>query len=118
MSSFGPKHHAAIAWANISGNNSPSIDDSFNVGSLTDTGEGGVQYNWSNNAANANYACLHGIMQDGNTGGARGASGTQLNSVATSSLAVTQMYGSTAGSDGAATGSAAHDSVAIMGDVT
>ena len=107
----------AKAWANLSGSNSPVVDDSLNVGSITDTGDGGVRFNWSNSMSNANYACLHGIMQDGNTGYARGASGTQLISVTTALLEVLQIYGSTASSDGAATGSAIHDSAAIIGDL-
>ena len=105
------------AWANLSGSNSPVVDDSLNVGSITDTGTGGVRFNWTNSMGNANYACLHGIMQDGNTGYARGASGTQLISVTTALLEVLQIYGSNASSDGAATGSAVHDSMAIMGDL-
>ena len=111
------KQQAAKAWANISGSDSPVIDDSLNVTSLTDGGTGQVQYNWTNAMSNANYACLHGIMRDTNTGYARGASGTDLTNVTTGLLSVLQVYGSSGSSDGAATGGAAHDSAAIIGDL-
>lgn len=105
------------AWANISGNNTPVVDDSNNVASISDEGEGEFRLNWTSAMNNTEFACLHGIMRDGNTNGNRGASGTQLQNFSTTHMQVVQMYGSTAGADGAATGSASHDSAAIIGDL-
>jgi hypothetical protein len=105
------------AWANVSGNDSPVVDDSLNVTSISDEGSGEFKLTWVNLMGNTEFACLHGIMRDGNTNGSRGASGTQLQSFSTAHLQVLQMYGSTASSDGAATGSASHDSAAIIGDL-
>ena len=105
------------AWANLSGGNTPVVDDSLNVASISDEGTGELKLNWSNAMTNSDFACLHGIMRDGNTSGNRGASGTQLQSVSTTHLQVLQMYGSTASSDGAATGSANQDSAAVIGDL-
>ena len=42
------------AWGSIDGGSTPSLDDSFNVASLTDVGTGSTRYNMVNSMANAN----------------------------------------------------------------
>jgi len=105
------------AWANVSGNDSPVVDDSLNVTSISDEGNGEFKLTWVNLMGNTEFACLQGIMRDSNTNGTRGASGTQLQSFSTAHLQVLQLYGSSASSDGGSTNAAAHDSAAIIGDL-
>jgi len=45
----------AAAWVNYKGTATNSVRDSFNVGSVTDNGNGDYSVNFTNNMANANY---------------------------------------------------------------
>ena len=49
----------AKSWANATGNGA-TVNDSFNLASLTDTGTGNAFFNLTNNAANANYSLTGG----------------------------------------------------------
>ena len=54
----GLSQFTAKAWANFDGTGTPSIDDSHNVASLTDTATGHMTVNFTNNLANANYSAI------------------------------------------------------------
>ena len=45
----------AKSWLNYKGTATNSVRDSFNVGSVTDNGNGDYSVNFTNNMANANY---------------------------------------------------------------
>mgnify|MGYP007073232768 CR=1 FL=1 len=60
------------AWGNFTSEGTFTTNDSFNTSSITDTGTGSAQPNWSNNFSSANYAATmscedssayHGMMQ-------------------------------------------------------
>jgi len=65
MSSFGPNHHAAVAWLQFDGQSTVTIRDSFNHSSVTDYGTGQYGPNYSSSLANGNYSLTMG----GNLGG-------------------------------------------------
>jgi len=46
----------AKVWVKFSGTGTIAVDDSLNVGSLTDHGTGNYQVNFSNNMGNADYS--------------------------------------------------------------
>ena len=46
---------SAKCWCHSNNTSTPSIDDSFNVGSITDNGNADFSWNWTNNMANAHY---------------------------------------------------------------
>ena len=46
---------SAKCWCHSDNTSTPSIDDSFNVGSITDNGNADFSWNWTNNMANAHY---------------------------------------------------------------
>jgi len=48
----------AKAWINYNGDNTGSIRDSFNCGSMTDNGNGNHTVNYTNNMANTGYAVM------------------------------------------------------------
>ena len=49
----------AKAWVAFTvSSGTPSIDDNFNVSSLTDNGTGQIQVNFTSNMANANYGAV------------------------------------------------------------
>jgi len=104
-------------WANLSGSGTPAIDDSTNTSSVTDVGTGERQINLTNNVSNTNYMTFSGMLNEGNSGGTRGAAGHQLNGQTTSSVKYKIVYGSTASSDGALSDSAVDDGCAIAGDL-
>ena len=52
----GLSQFTAKAWTQFTGTGTVAIDDSHNVSSITDLGEGKYQLNFANNMANANYA--------------------------------------------------------------
>jgi len=104
-------------WANLSGSGTPAIDDSTNTSSVTDVGTGERQINLTNSMSNTNYMTFSGMLNDGNSGGTRGAAGHQLNGQTTSSVKYKIVYGSTASSDGALSDSAIDDGCAIAGDL-
>ena len=45
----------AKCWCHSDNTSTPSIDDSFNVGSITDNGNADFSWNWANNMTNAHY---------------------------------------------------------------
>tara|TARA_A100001015_G_C14589090_1_gene555919 strand:+ start:162 stop:539 length:378 start_codon:yes stop_codon:yes gene_type:complete len=46
----------AKCWVRFNGTSTIAVDDSLNVGSLTDSGTGNYKVNFSNNMGNANFA--------------------------------------------------------------
>ena len=48
----------AKAWVSFSGSGTPSINDDFNVSSITDNGTGQFTVNFTSSMANNDYACL------------------------------------------------------------
>ena len=48
----------AKAWVNFNGQSTVSIRDSLNVGSITDTGAGSFEINFSSSFANINYSTV------------------------------------------------------------
>ena len=57
----------AKAWANIDGTGTPSLQDSYNVSSLTDTATGRYTLNFSTALANADYAWAGSAGNEGTT---------------------------------------------------
>ena len=108
---------SAKAWADVSGNATPAVDDSLNIASVIDVGAGNRKYTVSNALSNTNYVVLSGMVSDGNTNGNRGASGQHIYSKATADFAYYCYYGSTAGSDGGLSDSFAIDGFALNGDL-
>ena len=68
------KQRVAKVWVKFNGTGTPSIDDDFNVSSITDGGTGIFTVNFSSNLGNANYA-LAGTA-GGNGGRIMGQEGT------------------------------------------
>ena len=54
MASFG--ENAVHAWARVNQTGSQSVTDSYNVSSITDSGTGRTQFNFSTNAINNDFA--------------------------------------------------------------
>ena len=104
-------------WANLSGSGTPAIDDSTNTSSVTDVGTGERRINLTNSMSSTNYMTISGMINDGNSGGARAAAGHHLGTQATGSVQYKTMYGATASSDGNLTDSAIDDGCAIAGDL-
>ena len=46
------------AWVNFDGENTVAISDDFNVSSITDSGTGNYQVNFTNDMGNSNYAAV------------------------------------------------------------
>ena len=57
----------AKAWANIDGTGTPSLEDSYNVSSLTDTATGRYTLNFSTHLANGHYAWAGSAGNEGTT---------------------------------------------------
>ena len=57
----------AKAWANIDGSGTPSLEDSYNVSSLTDTATGRYTLNFSTALANGHYAWAGSAGNEGTT---------------------------------------------------
>ena len=57
----------AKAWANIDGTGTPSLEDSYNVSSLTDTATGRYTLNFSTALANGDYAWAGSAGNEGTT---------------------------------------------------
>ena len=55
----------AKAWINFSGDNTPTIRESYNVSSITDNATGNYTLNFTNAMANANFAYTFAVG-DGN----------------------------------------------------
>ena len=104
-------------WADLSGGGSPAIDDSLNTSSVTDVASGERRINLSNSMGNTNYMVIAGMINDGNSGGTRGAAGSHLGTQATGSVQYKTLYGSTGSSDGAVTDSHTQDGCGIAGDL-
>ena len=104
-------------WANLSGGGTPAIDDSTNTSSVTDVASGERRINLTNSMSNTNYMTISGMINDGNSGGTRGAAGHHLGTQATGSVQYKTLYGSTASSDGAVTDSHTQEGAGIAGDL-
>jgi len=52
------KDNIVKGWIKFSGEGTISINDSFNVSSIADTGTGSYTVNWNTDFANVNYACV------------------------------------------------------------
>ena len=104
-------------WADLSGGATPAIDDSANTSSVTDVGPGERRINLTNSMSSTNYMVIAGMINDGNSGGARGAAGHHLGTQATGSVQYKTMYGSTASSDGDLTDSHTQEGAGIAGDL-
>ena len=104
-------------WADLSGGGTPAIDDSTNTSSVTDVGTGERRINLTNSMSNTNYMVIAGMINDGNSGGARGAAGHHLGTQATGSVQYKTLYNSTASSDGAVTDSHTQEGAGIAGDL-
>ena len=104
-------------WASISGGGTPAIEDSLNVSGITDVSTGRRKPAYTNNMGNATYLVIAGVMNDGNTSGARGASGSQIADRNAAYIDYTIYFGSSSGSDGGASDGASIDGVGIAGDL-
>tara|TARA_R100000149_G_scaffold62675_1_gene32932 strand:+ start:363 stop:797 length:435 start_codon:yes stop_codon:yes gene_type:complete len=104
-------------WADLSGSGTPAIDDSTNTSSVTDVGTGERRINLTNSMSNTNYMAIAGMINDGNSGGSRGAAGHHLGTQATDSVQYKILYGSTASSDGNVSDSGVQDGCGIAGDL-
>ena len=104
-------------WADLSGSGTPAIDDSTNTSSVTDVDVGERRINLTSSMTNTNYMAVAGMIQDGNSGSARGAASHHCGTKATGSIQYKIFYGSTASSDGDETDSATIDGCAIAGDL-
>ena len=62
------KGQLARAWVRFNGTGTVTINDSFNVSSITDNGTGNYNVNFTNAFANANYAYAMGYTAPVNTG--------------------------------------------------
>ena len=104
-------------WSDLSGSGSPVIDDSLNTSSVDDVDTGERRINLANNMNNTNYMTIAGMINDGNSGGSRGAAGHHLGTQATSSVQYKILYGSTASSNGNVSDSGVQDGCGIAGDL-
>jgi hypothetical protein len=53
----------AKAWANFTGTGTATIDDSFNIGSLTDNASGNYTFAYSNAFSSGNHSTTMGVGQ-------------------------------------------------------
>lgn len=94
---------SAKAWVNFNGQGTVAIREAYNVGSITDNGNGDYTVNFTTALTDANYCVTH-MCRSVNTNGNRGVSGAQLTDAASlptaSSFRIFTAYGSTASSDG------------------
>ena len=104
-------------WADLSGGGTPAIDDSLNTSSVTDVASGERRINLTTSMGNTNYMVIAGMINDGNSGGTRGAAGHHLGTQATGSVQYKTLYNSTASSDGAVTDSHTQEGAGIAGDL-
>jgi len=75
------KQRVAKVWVKFDGTGTPSIDDDFNVSSITDGGTGIFTVNFSSNLGNDNYALAGSV--GGNSGRIMGQEGTYSTSAVT-----------------------------------
>ena len=105
------------AWADVSGSETPVLDDSLNVSSIDDSAVGDRNFNLTSALSNTSYIILSGMVADGNTNGNRGASGQHPKNKTTTSFAYLIYYGSNAAYDGAASDGATIEGFSLNGDL-
>jgi len=96
--------NAAKAWVNFDGTSSggtKTINNSFNVSSVTDIAAGSFVVTFTVPMSNDNYA-FSGGTSDENSSAVRGPNGLHTVNMSASGIHIFTGYGSTAGSDGAA----------------
>tara|TARA_B100001939_G_scaffold188478_1_gene162349 strand:+ start:302 stop:682 length:381 start_codon:yes stop_codon:yes gene_type:complete len=93
-------------WVSFSGSGTPSINDDFNVSSITDNGTGRFIVNYASAMANNDYACLMTTQAGLSAYGF----GTGDNSITTSDVEVFCI------TNGGGLQDVSHCSVAIFGD--
>ena len=96
--------NAAKAWVNFDGTSSggtKTINNSFNVSSVTDIAAGSFVVTFTVPMSNDNYAFSGGTSNE-NTGGNRGTNGLHTLNMSASGVHVFTAYGATHDSDGAA----------------
>jgi len=64
----GLSQFTAKAWAHINGTGTPTLEESHNVSSIVDEATGQFTFNFTNNMANANYACVATAQHNSLTG--------------------------------------------------
>ena len=57
----------AKGWCHMTGSGTPGLEDSLNLGRVTDTATGRFTLNISNNFGNANYVCVCGMSGNDST---------------------------------------------------
>ena len=82
----------AKAWVNFDGTGSVSIDDSFNVSSITDNSTGNYTINFTNAMSNAEYAVTGSVETTNATSVVVTTFGTSGNSRTTSGVRIAASY--------------------------
>lgn len=85
----------AKAWVNFDGTGSVSIDDSFNVSSITDNSTGNYTINFTNAMSNAEYAVTGSVETTNATSVVVTTFGTSGNSRTTSGVRIAASYSNT-----------------------
>ena len=83
---------AAKAWVNFDGTGTVSIDDSFNVSSITDNSTGNYTINFTNAMSNAEYAVAGSVETTNATPVVVTTFGTSGNSRTTSGVRIAASY--------------------------
>lgn len=86
---------AAKAWVNFDGTGTVSIDDSFNVSSITDNSTGNYTINFTNAMPNAEYAVSGSVETTNATSVVVTTFGTSGNSRTTSGVRIAASYSNT-----------------------
>ena len=86
---------AAKAWVNFDGTGTVSIDDSFNVSSITDNSTGNYTINFTNAMPNAEYAVSGSVETTNATSVVFTTFGTSGNSRTTSGVRIAASYSNT-----------------------
>ena len=83
----------AKAWANVT-NATPTINDSFNIASITDNGTGDYTLNFTNDMGNANYAYPADVKYNATSTAIFSAGGVDSSSInqATSGVRINTIY--------------------------
>ena len=84
---------SAKAWANVT-NATPTINDSFNIASITDNGTGDHTLNFTNSMGNANYAYPADVKYNATSTAVFTAGGVDSSSInqATSGVRINTVY--------------------------
>ena len=87
------QHGLAKAWANVT-NATPTINDSFNIASITDNGTGDHTLNFTNAMGNANYAYPADVKYNATSTAVFSAGGVDSSSInqATSGVRINTIY--------------------------